>query len=44
LSHSAAAAAEPGVRREGRRMVIAETERVFLRHFHVADLDAMAEV
>ena len=25
-------------------MVITESERVFLRHFHVADLDAMAEV
>jgi ribosomal-protein-alanine N-acetyltransferase len=25
-------------------MVVAEARRVFLRHFHVADLDAMAEV
>jgi RimJ/RimL family protein N-acetyltransferase len=25
-------------------MVIADSERVFLRHFHVADLDAMTEV
>src|SRR6516225_10932433 len=25
-------------------MMIAEAQRVFLRHFHVADLDAMAEV
>ena len=25
-------------------MLIAEAQRVFLRHFHVADLDAMAEV
>ncbi len=28
----------------GRRMLIAEAQRVFLRCFHVADLDAMADV